>query len=249
MVYNSKKYIFFLPNIFTALNMACGFGSVLLTINGDFYKACLLLLLGAIFDSVDGRVARLTGTESSFGEQFDSMSELITFGFAPMILVYMKFLIGLGRFGMVVAFIYLLCGALRLARFNTNIEKTNPSYFQGLPIPGACLALIGLVLISCKLPIINSWSWAVLIYVLVYAVLMISNVYFYSFKKSNWVKKHKKAVFIFAIIIFCAIFIELEYSMFIIITVYSLASMIYFVMNKGNLDDIFLWQNEKEMDE
>jgi CDP-diacylglycerol--serine O-phosphatidyltransferase len=149
---NSKKLSFFLPNIFTALNMACGFASITLSIEGRFESACILLILGAIFDSVDGRIARITGTSSHFGEQFDSMSDLISFGAAPSFLLYQKYLHQYERLGAVIAFLYILCGALRLARFNANIEKIRSDFFQGLPIPGAAMALIGFILFSEAMP-------------------------------------------------------------------------------------------------
>ena len=136
---DKKKLAFFLPNSFTALNLACGFFSILLSFKGEFYFACIVLGLGAIFDSVDGRVARLTGTQSSFGEQFDSLSDLISFGMAPSFLVFNRFLSESGRVGVIVAFFYLLCGALRLARFNANINKVSSTFFQGLPIPSGAL--------------------------------------------------------------------------------------------------------------
>ena len=119
-----QKFAFFLPNTFTALNMACGFSAILFSFNGKFYNACLALILGAIFDLVDGRLARLTGTQSTFGEQFDSLSDLVCFGVAPAFLVYNCFFSEIGKLGLVVSFFYLLCGALRLARFNSNIEKS-----------------------------------------------------------------------------------------------------------------------------
>ena len=136
---DQKKLAFFLPNCFTAMNMACGFWSIIWSTAGRFYEACLILVLGAVFDSVDGRVARKMGTQSSFGEQFDSLSDLITFGIAPSILFYGFYLKSFERLGVVIALLYLLCGALRLARFNANIEKVSSDYFQGLPIPGCLL--------------------------------------------------------------------------------------------------------------
>ena len=102
------KFAFFLPNIFTAMNIGCGFVAIMISMNGEFYKACMFILLGAVFDSVDGRVARLTGTSSAFVEQFDSMSDLISFGLAPAIIYYNRFLSETGRLGMVIAFLYLL---------------------------------------------------------------------------------------------------------------------------------------------
>src|SRR5690606_19468750 len=132
--------------IFTALNMACGFVAIILALKGQYYKACMLIVLGAIFDSVDGRVARLTGTQSHFGEQFDSLSDLLSFGFAPAMLFYLKFLNSGARLSLVTTFLFILCGALRLARFNANLDRVKSDYFQGLPIPGAAMALIGYIL-------------------------------------------------------------------------------------------------------
>ena len=153
------KLAFFLPNSFTALNIGCGFMAIMFSIQGDFYKSCMLIILGAIFDSVDGRVARMTGTQSAFGEQFDSLSDLISFGIAPSIIFYNKFLLDSGRLGMVVSFLFLLCGALRLARFNANIDKVKSDYFQGLPIPGAAAAIIGFVLVSSEFPTYFHNKW------------------------------------------------------------------------------------------
>ena len=170
----SKRIIFYsLPNTFTALNMACGFTSIILSWRGEFYQAALVLILGAIFDSVDGRVARLTGTQSSFGEQFDSLSDLISFGLAPSLLIYNRFLLEAGRLGLVIAFIFVLCGALRLARFNSSIEKVSSSFFQGLPIPGAAIAIVGYVLISLEFTILDDHASVPMIYTLFYALLMI----------------------------------------------------------------------------
>ena len=108
--------------------MGCGFASVLFALDHRFVHACLVLILGGIFDMVDGRIARITGTQSHFGEQFDSLSDLVSFGMAPALIFYLKFLQPMGRLGKIAAFLFLLCGALRLARFNANIEKVNSDY-------------------------------------------------------------------------------------------------------------------------
>ena len=205
-----NKLAFFLPNSFTALNIACGFASILFMLQGQTYKACFVLLLGAIFDSVDGRVARMTGTSSPFGEQFDSMSDLISFGIAPALVYYNHFLLDFGRIGKIAAFLYVLCGALRLARFNANIEKVPSEFFQGIPIPGAAMALIGLMLFSLKPPplvgpiLMNVFSSApfVIGFIVVFAALMISNIPFPSFKNSAWIKDHKKQVLVVIFLIF-----------------------------------------------
>ena len=136
--------------MFTALNLGCGFFSIITVQQGLFFEACVLLIIGSLFDSVDGRVARMTGTNSNFGEQFDSISDVVSFGMAPAFLIYHRFLFDHGRLGIIVCFIFCLCGSLRLARFNANINDVSSDYFQGLPIPMGALALIGYTLIlSC----------------------------------------------------------------------------------------------------
>ena len=242
----AKKLAFFLPNSFTALNLACGFACVIFAVKGDFYKACMILLLGAIFDSVDGRIARLTGTQSGFGEQFDSISDVISFGFAPAMLVYHRFLFDMGRIGLVVSFIYLLCGALRLARFNANIEKVSSTYFQGLPIPGAAWAVGGLVLLSTEFEIIVDYPIITIVYVVFYALLMISNLPFSSFKNSEWVRVHKKTVLFTIFILASLILIYEEIMVVSVITAYVLGSIIYFILHKGEMKDVFEWESEKE---
>lgn len=240
------KLAFFLPNTFTALNMGCGFMGILFALQGQFYKACMFIVVGALFDSVDGRVARLTGTQSSFGEQFDSLSDLISFGMAPAMIFYFKFLAGLNRPGMVVAFVFLLCGALRLARFNANIDKVSSDYFQGLPIPGAATAVIGYILLSVAFPNIGLMEKLAMPYLLLYALLMISNVPFPSFKSSDWVRKNKrKVLFIIFTLIFC-IFLWEEVMIFAIITGYTLGAIMYRLTHKDKFKDIFNWEEPNE---
>jgi CDP-diacylglycerol--serine O-phosphatidyltransferase len=237
------KLAFFLPNTFTALNMACGFSSILFSFEGKFYNACLALILGAIFDSVDGRLARITGTQSAFGEQFDSLSDLVCFGVAPAFLVYNCFFLKLGKLGLVVSFFYSLCGALRLARFNSNIDKVSSDHFQGLPIPGAALALSGYVLFFLEVGLFKGLTYPVILYVLFYAVLMISNIPFNSFKSSPWVKEHKKSVLFIIFLLLSLVFIFEHYALFGIMTLYVLISLIYFFVNKGELKDVFKWNS------
>lgn len=243
---DSKKLAFFLPNTFTALNMACGFSSIILSYQGEFYKGSLVLLLGAIFDSVDGRVARMTGTQSSFGEQFDSLSDLISFGMAPAFLIFNQFLTGMGRIGYVVAFIYLLCGALRLARFNANIDKVSSDFFQGLPIPGGALALIGYVLFSIEFPVLKEYTVFASIYTVFYAILMVSNIPFYSFKNSALAKKNKKLALVVIFTLLGLTFVYDQLMMAIIMGLYVIASLIYFVKVRGRLEEIFNWNGDEQ---
>ena len=244
MLNTPRRLAFFLPNSFTALNLACGFYSILLGWRGEFYIASMLLILGAIFDSVDGRVARLTGTQSSFGEQFDSISDVITFGAAPAFLVYQKFFTTLGRLGLVVSFVFLLCGALRLARFNANIDKVSSDFFQGLPIPSGALALVGLVLASLDYNFINLYYWLPVFYVLFFSFLMISSIPFNSFKKSDWVKRHKKRVLFNMFCLMILTLLEERIMIGLIINIYVLSSLIYFFIHHGELKNMFDWKSE-----
>ena len=243
-----EKLAFFLPNSFTALNLGCGFMAILYSMEGEFYKSCMLIILGAIFDSVDGRVARMTGTQSAFGEQFDSMSDLISFGIAPSIIFYNKFLVGSGRLGMIISFLFLLCGALRLARFNANIDKVNSDYFQGLPIPGAAAAIIGFILVSSEFPQYLNDRYIAIPYLLFYAVLMITNIPFPSFKKSDWVRRNRRKILFVLIMLACALFVYEEVMIFLLVSAYVFSSIIYMVTHRDKFQDIFNWEEEAEIE-
>ena len=132
-----RRGIYVLPNLFTTLNLFCGFLAILAAIEGRFEKGAFLILGGMVFDILDGKVARLTKTTSRFGIEYDSLADLITFGLAPGILAYLWVLQPFGKLGWLAALIFLACGVLRLARFNTHVDVADASVFTGLPIPGA----------------------------------------------------------------------------------------------------------------
>ncbi len=245
----AKRIAFFLPNTFTALNMACGFAAIVLANDGEFFKACWVLCLGAVFDMVDGKVARLLNVQSSFGEQFDSLSDLISFGLAPAFIMYFRFFEGGGRIGLVITFLYILCGALRLARFNANIEKVDSHYFQGLPIPMSAIAMIGFIFVSLELPKDSIHPYLAMAYTAFYALLMISTIPFNSFKKSTFVKKHKKGALFLIFILLSLLFIYEQLMVVAFVTTYVLGSIFYFFLNRGKLDDVFTWQEEKGLEE
>jgi CDP-diacylglycerol---serine O-phosphatidyltransferase len=246
MLLENRRLAYFIPNTFTALNMACGFIAILFAFHGQFYKACMFIVLGAIFDSVDGRIARMTNTQSSFGEQFDSLSDLVSFGVSPAIVYYFRFLSDTGRPGMVAAFFFILCGALRLARFNATIDKNKSDYFQGLPIPGGATAVISLILLSISMPQIADYTPLTVAYLIFYAVLMISNIPFPSFKKSEWVKTHKKQVLMIIFLIFASLFIYEEVMIPTIISIYVISSLLYYLTHRKRFEGIFDWKEEPE---
>ena len=239
-----QKLIFFLPNIFTGLNLACGFGSVILSQRGDFFHAGIFIILGGIFDLVDGKLARVVGGESIFGEQFDSMSDLVSFGMAPAFLVYNHSLALLGRLGGVVAFFYVLCVALRLARFNANIEKVNSNFFQGLPSPGAAMAVVGYIFLGDIFGGLKELPLIALFHTVFYSVFMISNLPFCSFKNSNWIRKHKKGVLILIFLLLALLFSYYKFMIVALMAFYVVCSMMYYLRHKGELGEIFAWKSE-----
>lgn len=139
-----KKGIYLLPNLFTLSSLFSGFYAVIIAMAGDFEKAAIAIFVSMILDGCDGRVARLTHTQSSFGVQFDSLADMCAFGMAPAMVVYQWALHDLGRLGWAAAFVYCAGAALRLARFNANVDVVDKGFFQGLPSPAAAALVAGL---------------------------------------------------------------------------------------------------------
>ncbi len=180
-----RRSIYLLPNAFTTANLFAGFYAVVQAMNGRFEMAAIAIFLAMVFDGMDGRVARLTNTQSAFGEQYDSLSDMISFGMAPALVMYIWGLQGLGRWGWLAAFIYVVGAALRLARFNTNIAVVDKRFFQGLPSPAAAALVAGFVWLAVdnKLalnPEIIAWiAFAITVYA---GIAMVTNAPFYSGK-------------------------------------------------------------------
>ena len=178
-----RKGVYLLPNLFTTGTLFAGFYGIISTMNGGYYVAAWFILVSAIFDVLDGKVARLTGTTSRFGVEYDSLADLVAFGVAPGLLMYSWALKPFGKLGWLAAFLYVVCGALRLARFNVQVDTVESKRFLGLPIPAAASMVASCVLLFYHLGgsgSIRKVSVLILIYVL--ALLMVSNVRYYSFK-------------------------------------------------------------------
>ena len=144
----TKRGIYLLPSIITTFALFAGFYSIIASINGDFTLAAISIMVAMLWDTLDGRVARLTDTQSAFGAEYDSLSDLVSFGLAPALLVYEWSLSDLGRIGWLAAFIYLACAALRLARFNTQVGIADKRYFQGLPSPASAGVIASMISVS-----------------------------------------------------------------------------------------------------
>jgi CDP-diacylglycerol---serine O-phosphatidyltransferase len=186
-----RKGIYILPNLFTLAALFGGFYAVVMAMNGRFENACIGIFVAAVLDSLDGRVARMTNTQSAFGEQMDSLSDMVSFGAAPALIMYEWALKGLGRAGWIAAFVYCACAALRLARFNTNIGVVDKRFFQGMPSPAAAALVIGFVWVMDDAGFegvytITGLAWAALVITLYAGLTMVTNVPFYSFKDVNF---------------------------------------------------------------
>jgi CDP-diacylglycerol--serine O-phosphatidyltransferase len=196
-----RRGIYLLPNAFTTAALFCGFYAIVMAMNQKFENAAWAIFIAMILDGLDGRIARLTNTQSEFGAQYDSLSDMVSFGAAPALVIYEWSLRGLGKLGWLAAFVYCAGAALRLARFNTNIEVVDKRFFQGLPSPAAAAIVAGLILLMDDLQVPGGrlpWvSWAI---VLVAGLSMVSNVPFYSFKDVNLRKSVPfLAAFLFAL--------------------------------------------------
>ncbi len=193
--------IYILPNLITTASLFFGFFAIVQAMNGMFETAAAAIFVSMVLDSLDGRVARMTNTQSSFGEQYDSLSDMVSFGAAPALIVYEWALQGLGKWGWLAAFVYVAGAALRLARFNANLGVVDKRYFQGLPSPAAAALVAGLVWVATDLRQTN-WitstgrdlaplAWVITVYA---GLTMVSSAPFYSFKDINL----KKAMPFFA---------------------------------------------------
>ena len=182
-----RKGIYILPNLFTLGALFGGFYAVVMAMNSRFEMAAYGIFTAALLDALDGRVARMTNTQSAFGEQMDSLSDMVCFGAAPALIVYEWALKGLGKAGWIAAFVYCACAMLRLARFNTNIGIVDKRFFQGLPSPAAAALLVGFIWVmdDAGYTLVNriEWlSWSAFGLSLYTGLTMVTNVPFYSFK-------------------------------------------------------------------
>ena len=218
------KTIYVLPNLFTTGNLFCGFYAIIAAINGKFLYAAIAILVANFFDIADGKVARITNTTSKFGVEYDSLSDLISFGIAPSILIYTWALIPYGKFGWVAAFMFTSCGALRLARFNVMVTVSEKSRFTGLPIPAAASMIATTVLLMFKLGKITI-DRNIILLILVYCLsfLMVSNIKYLSFKEVQFIKQKPLKFVFFLILLLLIVVLETEISLFILMGFYVIS--------------------------
>src|SRR6266568_2876463 len=197
-----RRGIYLLPNLFTTAALFAGFYAIVMAMNQRFDNAAVAVFIAMILDTLDGRVARLTRTQSAFGAEYDSLSDMVCFGAAPALIIYEWALKDLGRFGWIAAFVYCAGAALRLARFNTMLEVADKRFFQGLPSPSAAALVAGFVWVIDDNALdperMRWWAWAVTVFA---GLTMVSNFKYYAFKTIN-LRRSVPFVVVFLIALF-----------------------------------------------
>src|SRR5713226_284070 len=221
-----RRGIYLLPNLFTTAALFAGFSSIVMAMNQRFDNAAVAIFIAMILDTLDGRVARLTRTQSAFGAEYDSLSDMVCFGAAPALIIYEWALKDLGRFGWIAAFVYCAGAALRLARFNTNIDVVDKRFFQGLPSPAAAALVAGFLWLASdnKIPVdAYGMPWVAAFLTLYAGITMVSNVPFYSFKDINMRRSVPFAVILLIVLGFVLVSSDPPIVLFLLFVAYGLS--------------------------
>ena len=216
--------IYLLPNLLTTSSLFAAFYSIVASLKAQYEVAAIAIFIGMIADGLDGRIARMTNTQSAFGAEYDSLSDMVTFGVAPALLLYSWSFQHLGKLGWLVAFIYTAAVALRLARFNTQVETADKRYFQGLACPPAAVVVSSFAWLCIQ----NEWSYVFISILAVFlaitaAILMVSNVRYYSFKEFDVKGKVPFLHVLLIVILFVAIAAHPSFVLFIGSLLYALS--------------------------
>jgi CDP-diacylglycerol--serine O-phosphatidyltransferase len=232
-----RRGVYILPNLFTTGNLFCGFWAIIAVFQEKFFFAAIAILLASVFDILDGKIARLSGATSKFGVQYDSLADLVSFGIAPAVLAFSWALREYGRFGWLAAFLFVVCGALRLARFNVMSASGETKYFKGLPIPAAASMIALTILLYLRL-IETAWVKDIVILVMIYvlAFLMVSNIRYFSFKEFNLAKRKPFSIFMFVVLSMIVIVME---------PVLVLFAFVLFYIFSGPVNMIIAWHKKR----
>jgi CDP-diacylglycerol--serine O-phosphatidyltransferase len=225
--------IYVLPNLITTGNMFCGFYAIIHSIMGDYITAAYAIVAAAVFDQLDGRVARLTRSTSHFGAEYDSLCDLVSFGIAPAVMLFLWALQPFGRSGWLVSFFFVACGALRLARFNVQKQVMNPAYFQGLPIPMAAGIVASSVLAFNDLQWDASGSWILLAMTTLLGIVMVSTFPYRSFKDLDFKHRLPFRYLVFGVFLIAVIAMRPEVMLFVTFMTYALLGAIFGVLRIG----------------
>ena len=242
-----RKGIYLLPNLLTTAGLFSGFFAVVSSMTGRFEAAAVAIFVAMVFDGLDGRVARMTNTQSDFGAEYDSMADMVSFGMAPALVAYNWGLTELGKFGWLAAFVYVAGAALRLARFNTQVGIADKRFFQGLASPAAAAVVAGLVWVGVEYDAVGTDYGIVVALVTGFAgLLMVSNFKYNSFKELNWHGKVPSVGLLIVLLIFVVVATEPALVLFIVFSLYALAGPIntFRTVDKVTLNDVVGEQEE-----
>lgn len=222
-----RRGIYLLPNLFTTAALFSGFFAITAAFNQQFETAAIAIFIAMVLDGLDGRVARLTNTQSAFGAEYDSMADMISFGAAPALVLYIWTLSSLGKLGWIAAFVHTAGAALRLARFNTQIATADKRYFQGLPSPAAAAILAGLVWVVTIYNIQSEFlAYIATGFAIATGLLMVSNFRYYSFKDINLRGRVSFMWAILIVLLFALAFTNPPVVLFSIFTLYAISGLV-----------------------
>lgn len=232
-----KKGIYVLPNLITTASLFMGFYSIIASIQEKFFVAAIAILVSMVFDGLDGRIARITNTTSKFGAEYDSLADLIAFGVAPSLLAFMWAMSSYGKLGWMAGFLFVTCGALRLARYNIQIGLIDSKVFNGLPIPAAAAVIATTVIFVNDVMGIEGifHNPYVMICVVILAFLMVSNIKYYSGKDMKLFARMPFMTFLAVVGILLVIIYKPEVTIFVITVGYALSGPVWWlckVINK-----------------
>lgn len=228
---NIKRGIYILPNLITAASLFAGFYSMVATLNKDYNTAAIGIFISAICDGLDGKVARLTGSSSKFGVEFDSLADLVAFGVTPALLMYAWALRPFGRLGWVAAFLFLVCAALRLARFNVQVDTVESKRFIGLPTPASACMVAATVMLFYHFDWPSSFrKLAILALIYLLAFLNVSNFKYNSFKDPAFIKRQPFGMLLLAVVLLIVVVAEPVVMTFSVLLLYILSGPVGYII-------------------
>jgi len=228
---NRRRGIYLLPNLFTTAALFAGFYAIVAAMDSNFEKAAIAIFIAMVLDGLDGRVARMTNTQSEFGAEYDSLSDMVSFGLAPALVMYEWVLLGMGKVGWLAAFIYVAAAALRLARFNTQVAVADKNYFQGLASPAAAAVIAGAVWVGDDYQLTGVVvNWAAALLTILAGILMVSNIRYYSFKTLDLRGRVPFVAMLIIVLIFVLISIDPPQVLWGVFLLYALSGPILTIL-------------------
>ena len=220
---NKKIGVFIIPSLLTAANLFCGFYSIVSVLNSDYITAAIAILVAMLFDGFDGKIARLTNSTSRFGVEFDSLSDLVSFGVAPGLLIYTWALNGYGKIGWLAVFLFVVCGAMRLARFNVQTSVSDNKFFMGLPIPAAAGLVATTVIFDNHILEMGKEVRPIVVLVMTYllAYLMVSTIKYRSFKDVHLGERQPLSALVAAVLLLIVIVAQPQIMLFLLCVLYA----------------------------